>query len=179
MHDFYTIFDPTFISYNVKSILDLCIHYTDTQAWDDIYPGIKLNSKRYSEDFLHTDAKLIIDSFNPDLNVTYKHAQLFQMNPGQQGVLHKDTDRQCGILFPIAPIGDTFAPIMFYDENKNKISELNYSKNAIILNVLKYHNVAKTNEVRINFQIDFDIPYNQVVDLYKSNKLFKDQYNDV
>jgi hypothetical protein len=175
MTEFYTLFDPSFIKYDKRTILDLCNYYTINSKWDDIYPGVKLNSKRYSKDFLETDAKLIIDSFNDDLNITYKDAQLFQMLSGQHGVLHKDTDRTCGILFPITPIGDSFSPIMFYDENKKKLEELNYSKNAIILNVLQYHNVATTHEIRVNFQIDFHIPYQEVVDLYMSNKLFKQQ----
>jgi len=171
MNDFYTLFNP--IDYNPQSIIDLCDYYTKNALWDDIYPGVYLNSKRYSEDFLNTDAKLIIDSFHPDLNITYKQAQLFQMNPGQKGILHKDTDRSAGVLFPIAPIGDDFSPIMFYDEQKEFVAELNYSKQAIILNVLKYHNVKYTNVVRINFQIDFHIPYAKVVELYKSGNLFK------
>lgn len=173
MKDFYTIFDPSFINYDVNSILDLCDYYSKNVLWDDIYPGVKLNSKRYSQDFLKTDAKLIIESFADELNITFNDAQLFQMLPGQQGVLHKDTDRMCGILFPITPIGEEFSPILFYNEEKQKISELNYSDNAIILNVLKYHNVAPTNLVRVNFQIDFHIPYSEVVDLYLNNKLFK------
>ena len=173
MKDFYQLFDPTSIGYDRKSILDLCEYYTKNSLWDDIYPGVKLNSKRYSEDFLNTDAKLIIDSFHPSLNVTYRQAQLFQMNKGQRGVLHKDTDRTAGILFPISPIGEEFAPIMFFDENKNLIHKLNYSNKAIILNVLKYHNVEYTDTTRVNFQIDFHIPYNKLVELYEAGKLFK------
>lgn len=171
MNDFYTLFDP--IDYNSQSIIDLCDYYTKNALWDDIYPGVNLNSKRYSEDFLNTDAKLIIDSFHPDLNITHKQAQLFQMNPGQKGILHKDTDRAAGVLFPITPIGDNFSPIMFYDEQKEFVADLNYSNQAIILNVLKYHNVKYTNTVRINFQIDFHIPYAEVVKLYTSGNLFK------
>lgn len=175
MNDFYTLFDPSHIGYNTQSIIDLCNYYTANALWDDIYPGVHLNSKRYSEDFLNTDAKIIIDSFHPDLNISYKQAQLFQMNPGQKGVLHKDTDRSAGILFPVTPIGDSFSPIMFYNEQKELVKSLNYSRNAIILNVLNYHNVEYTNSVRVNFQIDFHIPYNEVVDLYNRGKLFKEQ----
>lgn len=173
MKDFYTIFDPSFIDYDKNSILELCNYYTKNNLWDDIYPGVKLNSKRYSEDFLKTDARKIIESFSDDLNITHNNAQIFQMLPGQRGVLHKDTDRHCGILFPMTPIGDNFSPIMFYNESKEKIDEVNYSEQAIIINVLKYHNVAPTNEIRINFQIDFHIPYHQLIELYNSNRLFK------
>lgn len=175
MNEFYTMFDPTPVNYQTDSILSLCDHYTKNSLWDDIYPGVKLNSKRYSEDFLKTDAARIIDSFHPDLNVTYQQAQLFQMLPGQRGVLHKDTDRTAGILFPITPIGDNFSPIMFYNEQKELVESVNYSRNAIILNVLKYHNVEYTNHVRINFQIDFHIPYNDLVQLYQAGKMFKHQ----
>lgn len=177
MNDFYQLFDPTSIGYDTKSILSLCEYYTENSLWDDIYPGVKLNSKRYSEDFLNTDAKMIIESFHPSLNITHHQAQLFQMTPGQRGVLHKDTDRMAGILFPIFPIGKDFAPIMFFDENKKLVNELNYSNNAMILNVLKYHNVEYTNTIRVNFQIDFHIPYNEVIKLYNTGKLFKEQYN--
>lgn len=173
MNDFYTLFDPSHIGYDPQSILSLCDYYSEHSLWDDIYPGVKLNSKRYSEDFLKTDAVKIIDNFHPDLKVTYKQAQLFQMNPGQRGVLHKDTDRAAGILFPITPIGDTFSPIMFYNEQKELIESLNYSRKAIILNVLKYHNVEYTDSIRINFQIDFHIPYTELVNLYNQGKLFK------
>jgi len=173
MNNFYTLFDPSPIGYNTQSILELCDYYSANSLWDDIYPGVKLNSKRYSEDFLKTDAVKIIDSFHPDLKVTYKQAQLFQMNQGQRGVLHKDTDRAAGILFPITPIGDTFSPIMFYNEQKELIESLNYSRKAIILNVLKYHNVEYTDSIRINFQIDFHIPYAELVNLYNQGKLFK------
>lgn len=173
MNEFYTMFDPSWIGYDKQSIIDLCDYYTKNSMWDDIYPGVKLNSKRYSEDFLKTDAVHIIDSFHPSLNVTYRQAQLFQMMPGQRGVLHKDTDRTTGILFPITPIGDNFSPIMFYNEQKELVESLNYSNNAIILNVLKYHNVEYTDHIRVNFQIDFHIPYQQLVDLFNQGKLFK------
>jgi hypothetical protein len=173
MNDFYTLFDPSSIGYDKQSIIDLCDYYTKNAMWDDIYPGVKLNSKRYSEDFLKTDAVRIIDSFHSSLNVTYRQAQLFQMMPGQRGVLHKDTDRTAGILFPITPIGDNFSPIMFYNEQKELVESLNYSNNAIILNVLKYHNVEYTDHIRVNFQIDFHIPYQQLVNLFNQGKLFK------
>jgi hypothetical protein len=177
MNDFYTLFDPSSIGYDKQSIMDLCDYYTKNSLWDDIYPGVHLNSKRYSEDFLNTDAKLIIDSFHPDLNITYKQAQLFQMNPGQKGILHKDTDRSAGVLFPITPVGDEFSPIMFFNEEKEFVTELNYSNSAIILNVLKYHNVKYTNRVRVNFQIDFHISYAEVVELYRNRNLFKSGVN--
>lgn len=173
MNEFYTLFDPSHIGYDTQSILDLCDHYTKNSLWDDIYPGVKLNSKRYSEDFLKTDAALIINSFHPDLKITYKQAQLFQMLPGQRGVLHKDTDRTAGILFPITPIGNNFSPILFYNEQKELVESLNYSNKAMILNVLKYHNVEYTNDVRVNFQIDFHIPYEELVNLYNEGRLFK------
>ena len=175
MTDFYTLFDPSPIGYDPQSILALCDYYSENSMWDDIYPGVKLNSKRYSEDFLKTDAALIIDSFHPDLNVTYKQAQLFQMLPGQCGVLQKDTDRTVGVLFPITPIGDDFSPIMFYNEQKELVEYLNYSRDAIILNVLKYHNVEYTNKVRVNFQIDFHIPYSDLVNLHNQGRLFKER----
>jgi hypothetical protein len=173
MNEFYTLFDPSTIGYDKQSIIDLCDYYTKNSMWDDIYTYVHLNSKRYSEDFLNTDAKLIIDSFHPDLNITYKQAQLFQMKPGQSGFLHKDTDRSVGVLFPITPVGDDFSPIMFFNEEKEFVTDLNYSNAAIILNVLKYHNVKTTNTIRINFQIDLHIPYAEVVELYKNGKLFK------
>lgn len=174
MNNYYRVFDPTFINYDCKNILELCNHYTSNNLWEDIYPGINLNSKRSSKDFLLTDIKLIIDSFDPSLNITYKQSQLFQMLPNQQGILHKDTDRKCGILFPITPIKNNFSPILFYDDNKNMVNEINYGNQAIIINVLKYHNVKKTNHVRINFQIDLNIKFEEVISLYNEGKLFRE-----
>ncbi len=170
---FYTLFDPKWIGYDQTSILNLCNHYTKTNQWDDIYPGIHLDSKRYSEQFMQTDARKIIDSFQDHLNVTYRQAQIFRMKPNEFGLIHKDTDRSCGILFPITPIGDNFAPIRFHDSNKQQVEALNYSEQAIILNVLEYHSIQNNQYERINFQIDFNLPYEQVVHLYHTGDLFK------
>ena len=172
MNEYYTLFDP--IEFDRRSILELCDGYEIHNTWDQVYPGVNLKSKRGHEsfnDFL--GVKQIIDSFCDELKITYKQAQILSFDPGDKGVLHKDTDRQCGVLFPITPIGETFSPIEFFDEDKQKVASENYSKQAIIINVLKYHNVEKTNVRRINFQIDFDIPYAEVVELYNSGNLFK------
>lgn len=170
---FYTLFDPSFIGYDRTSILNLCNHYTKTNQWDEIYPGIHLDSKRYSGEFMQTDAKKIINAFQDHLGITYRRAQIFRMKPNEYGLIHKDTDRSCGILFPITPVGDSFAPIRFHNENKEQVDALNYSEQAIILNVLEYHSIQNNQYERINFQIDFDLPYEQVVSYLREGKLFK------
>lgn len=174
---FYTLFDPSFISYDKGSIMDICNHYTLHGLWDEIYPGIHLDSKRYSEDFMRCDARKIIEAFHEDLGITYKDAQIFRMKPNDYGLIHKDTDRTCGILFPITPIGEQFAPIRFHDSAKQEVEILNYSEQAIILNVLEYHSIQNNQHERINFQIDFQLPYEEVVQLYKDGKLFKNSSN--
>lgn len=175
MDKYCTLFDPSFIGYSPQSILDLCEEFDRDSIWEDIYKGVRLDCIRGSVDFLRSDASLIIASFNPDLNITVDDTQLFRMRAGQKGVLHKDTDRQCGILFPMTPVGDEFAPIMFFDEDRTKIKDVNYSRDAIIVNVLEFHDVALTDTDRINFQVNFDVPYHTVVEMLNDGKLFKDR----
>lgn len=173
MNRFVKLFDPTFIGYSYSSIYSLCQHYTDTNTWDDVYPGIKLDSKRYSEDFLDYDTSKIIDSFNPKLGITYRNAQIFRMKPNDYALMHKDTDRSSAILFPITPIGANFAPIRFYDDDKELMVTLNYSKQAILLNVLEWHDIANNEFERINFQIDFQIPFDELCELHQTGNLFR------
>ena len=174
MKDYFTVFEP--VDYDRQSIIDLCAEYDNKNLWDDVYPGVKLKSRRSAEDFLTAvGVRQILDSFNPELEITYKNCQMLCFDPGDRGVLHKDTDRLCGVLFPVTPIGDQFSCIEFFDEEKNKIHELNYSDQAIILNVLQYHNVQQTAVRRINFQIDFGILYHDIVAAYNHGYLFTKQ----
>ena len=46
MNQYYTLFDP--VDYNKQSIINLCDHYDQQKSWDDVYPGVKLKSKRRS-----------------------------------------------------------------------------------------------------------------------------------
>jgi len=172
MNQYYTLFDP--VDYNKQSIINLCDHYDQQKSWDDVYPGVKLKSKRRSRDFEQVlGVQQILNSFKPQLNITYDRCQLLCLDAGEKGVFHKDTDRSCGILFPLTPVGETFSHIEFYNEDKNLQHTVNYSERAIIINVLQYHNVQKTDVRRINFQVDFDIPYNQVVDMFKNGEIFR------
>lgn len=71
------------------------------------------------------------------------------------------------ISWPIEGEGVT----QFYDNNKNKISVVEYDKykkDGAILNTGEYfHNVKVTKGPRIVFQLCFDAPFNNVVEYYE------------
>lgn len=161
------------IHFDVESILEYCKRLDKTNGWDDVYPGVPVQSKRGPIELMSTTAKQILDDFNPELGLTYENIQLLKLRPGETGITHRDTDRLCTMIFPLTPRDETYSPVVFYTDEGEEIAREYYGDGAIILNVLEPHGVAKTDVERVNLQIDFHISYDEVRTHFENGTLFK------
>ena len=86
---------------------------------------------------------------------------------------HRITHRRCTIITPLNPLSG-YAPTRFYpDDTAPSTSEMRLEDLPALMNTQAYHSVAACPEPRINFQVYFDRPFDEIAELAQTNRLFR------
>jgi hypothetical protein len=121
---------------------------------------------------------LFSDFFNPSSPVIEEIKNKFNFKTDCKftkvlagGVLpsHIDPKRTAVVMFPIT---DGPSPIVYYDENKNKLFEYIYT-GVTLINAKIEHGVPVNKSDRIFFQVNSYLPWEQLVTMYKENTLYE------
>jgi hypothetical protein len=97
--------------------------------------------------------------------------------PNTSVYIHKDESpkRSCILVVPLAPT-QNYAPTLFWEnrDDKQPICSASFlNMNTTLMNTTKLHSLINTsNELRLNFQLAFSEPYEEIQQLLIENKLF-------
>jgi len=119
----------------------------------------------------HDEIKAVVDSCVLDcLPVIILHY------PNIEVIKHSDdgNNRSCVISTPIYP-SDNYAPTLFWKEltDQDPIVCDYPDRKPVLLNTKKVHSLKTKDSMRINFQLSFSADFEEVVQLYETNSLFK------
>jgi hypothetical protein len=81
---------------------------------------------------------------------------------------HIDPLRTAVVMFPLT---DKPSPIHYYDESMNELFNYTY-EGVTIINAKIKHGVPVNNSDRIFYQVNCYLPWEEVVTMYKENKLY-------
>jgi hypothetical protein len=84
---------------------------------------------------------------------------------------HIDPLRTAVVMFPLT---DKPSPIHYYDESMNELFNYTY-EGVTIINAKIKHGVPVNNSDRIFYQVNCYLPWEEVVTMYKENKLYDQQ----
>ena len=81
---------------------------------------------------------------------------------------HIDPKRTAVVMFPLT---DKPSPIHYYDEDMNELFNYTY-EGVTIINAKIKHGVPVNNSDRIFYQVNCYLPWEEVVTMYKENRLY-------
>ena len=84
---------------------------------------------------------------------------------------HIDPKRTAVVMFPLT---DKPSPIHYYDDDMNELFNYTY-EGVTIINAKIKHGVPVNNSDRIFYQVNCYLPWEEVVTMYKENKLYDQQ----
>jgi hypothetical protein len=103
----------------------------------------------------------------------YKSTQLVKFPAWNGPTIHRDTERETAVLFPIYTTED-YVPIDFYDDLSKEIKlTVDYKENVIFFDAKKLHASANKEHHRYSLQFDIREKYSDVLKMIKEGNLFK------
>lgn len=93
--------------------------------------------------------------------------------PGTKVLRHVDdaNRRNSVIITPLLPVTD-FAPTHFYQDDRLVATCDFKGHNSCLINTQIYHDLENNSEIRLNFQLSFDEPFERVLELLVEDRLF-------
>jgi len=94
--------------------------------------------------------------------------------PYHKVIKHRDGPfgRNCVLSIPLLPTFN-YPPTNFYDINEAFVGQCDFVEfNPAFLNTQQIHDLINQENMRLNLQLCFDKPFEEVVNLYKNKKLF-------
>lgn len=178
--DIYFTFD---FDYDMNALADIVYNIDKSDMWDSYIPPTWDETKytidnftgvtyRYYEDLQDLEPiKTIREQLNfPYLD--YKHTQLLKFPPNNGPTIHRDTERETAILFPIYTT-EKYEPIKFYkDEDKTEWFEVDYHDKVIVFNAKVLHAVANKKDNRFSLQFDLKESYKEIYKKYQQGNFF-------
>ena len=96
-------------------------------------------------------------------------------HPGVEVIKHTDDlghHRHCVLINPLLPKKD-YVPTLFW-ENETVIATCEFTDSLpALINTQAFHSLQNNNNLRLNFQLCFDIDFSEVLDLHREGKLLK------
>ena len=148
------------------------------KEWCHVYqpetPLYNSNIKQYTSLHWHKDFKFISDLILPESLKEHVLAEYINATtPNTEIRAHIDLQREAMIYLPIYPVKENYMPMMYYHRNK-EICLDNYLPGQVYLCNLKIcHRVHNSTDLpRLNYQITFDMPFNEIKKLDLAKECF-------
>jgi len=104
---------------------------------------------------------------------------ILQVSQGWDVAPHIDADyeqaRNTTCIIPLYPEGDEYMPCDFVDRSGEMIESIGWKEHGFMMTTRKLHRVISNKYDRLNLQITFKEPIEELYELYKEDKLIRKQ----